>query len=114
MCLPSQFDPSAHSVSEVLEGAPKWCPPVTLAAGDAMWTKSGWWHCIVSEPDSVAVAIEVYSEMVDGATPCVWRGVAAGRTQRTGRRVSKAKGWHSGASVRALWKHALREFREVE
>ena len=113
--LPSQFDPSAHSVSDIakMTGAPRWCPPVTLTAGDAIWIKNGWWHCIVSEPDSVAVAIEVESMMVGGDTPCVWRGVAPCRiSEPNGRRVSKAKGWHSGVSVRALWNHALLEFRE--
>ena len=101
--LPRLFDPSTPLASKK-KGAPRWAQPVTLTTGDAMWIKSGWWHCIVSEPDAVAVAIEVEIEMVGGATPCVWRGVGPDRViRRDGRRVCRAQGWSSGASVRAMW-----------
>ena len=105
--LPSRLDPSLHATSE-MEGV-RWCSePVTLEAGDAMWIRRGWWHCVRSEADSVAVPIEVHSDMVSGTTPCVWRKVAGVRQRGGGRRVLKdAPEWHSAARVRAMWEKTL-------
>jgi hypothetical protein len=110
--LPSRLDPSLHPTSNM--SGVRWSPPVTLNAGDAMWIRRGWWHCIASEAGAVAVPLEVQHNVVAGDTPCVWRGVARVKTQRDGKKVSKVPGWHSGASVRHMWRHALAALGEEE
>jgi hypothetical protein len=82
--LPSRLDPSLHPTSNM--SGVRWSPPVTLNAGDAMWIRRGWWHCIASEAGAVAVPLEVQHNVVAGDTPCVWRGVARVKTQRDGKK----------------------------
>jgi len=101
--LPSWFDPSLYPAEEMI--GVRWRGPIILEAGDAMWIKTGWWHCILSEANSVAVPLEVREGVDPGTTPCVWRQVARSRRGRwhAGRREPETHGWHSAASVRDLW-----------
>ena len=106
--LPARLDPCLHSTAGMT--GVRWCrEPVVLECGDAMWIPRGWWHCVRSEADSVAVPLEVGPDSVSGATPCVWRAVANVRSHQKGapRKLRLAPAWHSAANVRAMWLKTL-------
>jgi hypothetical protein len=107
--LPASLDPTLHPSAE-MKGV-RWCSePVTLECGDAMWIPRGWWHCVRSEADSVAVPIEVAPDVVSGVTPCVWRKVATVVRYQKGAPLKlrhSAPTWHSAAGVRDMWQKTL-------
>jgi len=110
--LPRMLDPSLYPAEEMT--GVRWHAPIILEAGDAVWIKAGWWHCILSEANSVAVPLEVKSEVcgtTGGSAPCVWRHVAPSILDRRllGRRQSRTPGWETGADVRATWERSQQQ-----
>jgi hypothetical protein len=107
--LPRELDPSLYP-AEGMTGV-RWHAPVILEAGDAVWIKAGWWHCVLSEANSVAVPLEVQTGVVSGSAPCVWRNVAPSRADRrlAGRRESVTQGWCTAASVRDMWERSQQQ-----
>ena len=103
--LPDDFDPTVH----VPKKGVRWHGPLKLFAGDAIWIRRGWWHCISSEAESVAVPIEVVHGCVRGCAPRVFRRVASRKTQsgRSDRLVSRRANLGSASSARRLWASAL-------
>jgi hypothetical protein len=105
--LPDEYDPSFNEPKKGIT----WSGPVILEAGDAIWIQAGWWHCVLSEADGVAVTIEVQSEMVTGQTPLVFRHAAPTKSitgkHSQGRCVSRRPGWGDAAGVLQMWSHAL-------
>ena len=100
--LSSEYDPSLH------QGCCAQWEQHTLNAGDACWIPRGWWHCVDSEPQSLAVAVEVAHGSVRGTRPRFFRRVAqvkhAGRSLR---QVSRRRGWTSAYAMISLWKSSL-------
>ena len=108
--LPEAYDPSCNGYRP--KKGVRWRKPVHLEAGDAIWIKAGWWHCILSEADGVAVPIDVKLGMVVGETPHVFRHAApskSGRGKHSERRVSRRPRWGDAASVLKVWSHAFAE-----
>jgi hypothetical protein len=105
--LPDEYDPSFNEPKKGIT----WSGPVILEAGDAIWIHEGWWHCILSEADGVAVTIEVQRSMVTGKTPWVFRHAAPTKSvigkHSERRRVSRRQGWGDAAGVLQMWSHAL-------
>ena len=84
--LSSATDPSIHSLAQCAAKGVQWLPPVTLRAGDAIFIKAGWWHCILSATGGVAIPIEITMDW--GKVP-VDRGKAPQVYRRVGTCVSK-------------------------
>jgi hypothetical protein len=110
--LPSSCDPTLQTLAQCAAAGALWCPPVTLEAGDAIWIRQGWWHCIVSQAGGVAVPVEIQSGSIRGVAPCVFRRVAQRKPAGGDRRqlVSRAVGWGSAAKVLELWERAMTAF----
>ena len=109
--LPPQYDPSCNPEQKGVQ----WCAkPIVLEAGDAVWIKAGWFHCITSEAKGVAVPVEVRSGSVRGEAPRVFKHVGPRKQAgRSARKVSRRAGWGSADSVRKLWASALAEFHDI-
>lgn len=108
--LPPQFDPSCKPARKGVQ----WCAkPKVLEAGDAMWIKAGWFHCVESEDQGVAVPVEIQSGSVRGEAPRVFEHMGprheSGRSKRM---VSRRAQWTSANGVRKLWGSALAEFEK--
>jgi hypothetical protein len=107
--LPNTCDPSRLTLAQCAAAGAHWCPSVTLEAGDALWIREGWWHCIESQAGGVAVPVEIQSGSIRGEAPCVFRRVAQRKPAGgdSGQLVSRAVGWGSAAKVLELWEPAL-------
>lgn len=103
--LPPACDPACQAVPPERV---KWAKPVELNAGDAIWIQEGWWHCIGSEAQGVAVAVEVKRGSLRGNAPRVLERVGSRKASgRASRMVSRRPGWGSAACVLNLWVTAL-------
>ena len=106
--LPAAFDPLQHCAASMV--GVSWQGPIILHAGDAIWIRRGWWHCIASDPGCVGLPVEVVASCVRGDAPRVFRHVAPRkRAGRAGTLVSRRPCWASAASVRQLFAVALSE-----
>jgi hypothetical protein len=110
--LPNTCDPTRSTLAQCAAAGAPWCPPVNLEAGDAIWIKAGWWHCIASQAGGVAVPVEIQSRAIRGSAPCVFRRVAQRKPAGgdSGQLVSRAVGWGSAAKVLELWEPAMTVF----
>ena len=85
----------------------------TLNAGDAFWIPHGWWHCVKSEEQSVAVPVEVVRGSVRGTKPrCFERVGQAKQAGRDVRMVSRRPGWTSAHAAIGLWSPVLQHLTE--
>lgn len=109
--LPAVCDPSLPHSSSVQKGI-AWRGPIELRAGDAIWIRRGWWHCVASEAKGVAIPLEIVRGSVRGSAPRVFRHVASRKPEsgRSAREVSRCSNWSSASSVRKLWACALAAF----
>ena len=100
--LPSSCDPTHHTREQCALDGVRWWPPVQLQAGDAIWIKEGWWHCVGSKAGDVAIPIEIVSRCIEGVSPCVYRRAAS--CHREGAAVSAScLVWRVGARRIASW-----------
>jgi hypothetical protein len=115
--LPTTCDPSIHSRAECAANGVGWSLPVQLDAGDAIYIRRGWWHCLLSEAGGVAIAIEIVSTEVAGKGTCVYRHVGTRKPvsgRHCERTVARRAEWGSAASVLQLWTPALKVFKFQE
>jgi hypothetical protein len=114
--LDTTCDPSIHSRAECAANGVQWSEPVDLEAGDAIYIRRGWWHCLLSEAGGVAIPIEIVSAEGAGKGTCVYRHVGtckpSGRC--SDRTVARRAEWGSAASVLQLWAPALKVFEFQE
>jgi hypothetical protein len=95
--LPPEYDPTCNAP----RAGVRWCEPVTLQAGRAIWIPAGWWHCVLAAPHAVAVPCEIVAGAFTGQEPRVLRERAPTKSHgsRVGERISRREGWASGESV---------------
>lgn len=97
-------DPTCNPTSRMVREGVRWREPVTLAAGDAIWIRRGWWHCVQAEVGGVAIPVEVVSGSLGGDAPRVFAHVAPRKVEKwSGRHISRRAKWGSAASVRRLF-----------
>jgi hypothetical protein len=98
--LPNEYDPTCNPS----RAGVKWCEPVTLEAGSAMWIPAGWWHCVLASPNAVAVPCEIVSEALPTQKPCVLTGMSTAKHHgRSGVRISRRAGWGSARKVKSVF-----------
>ena len=109
--LASAFDPVLNCASEMVGVC--WHGPLTLHAGSAIWIERGWWHCVASRAEDVAVVVEIKHGCVHGHAPRVFEHVAPRKPHGRiyGRFVSRRPGWGSASSVIGLWANVLEKIR---
>ena len=95
--LPPEYDPTCNAP----RAGVRWCEPITLKAGYAMWIPAGWWHCVLSAPHAVAVPCEIAPQAFLGQKPRVLPHAAPTKQHgsRPGLRISARPGWASAKSV---------------
>lgn len=99
--LPSEYDPTCN---EPRAGV-RWCEPICLEAGSAIWIPAGWWHCVLAEPHAVAVPCEIVPGAFSGQEPRVLPKVALSKPHGSwaGRHISRRVGWASAESVSRMF-----------
>ena len=109
--LPPEYDPTHNAP----RAGVRWCEPVTLEAGCAIWIPAGWWHCVLAAPHAVAVPCEIVAGAFTGQKPCVLHEQAPTKPHGSwaGQRISRREGWASGESVSRVFAAVSEEVRAL-